>query len=143
MTEYIILVTGSRDWTDKNIIEKTLKELIIPPQCLPVLVHGACPSGADAIAHTVAENLKWTVRKYPADWQKFKKQAGPIRNKLMIDTEQPHVILAFRKNKSPGTTGTIDLTYLYANTLTSRLKVFTIYDQNNDKNNFKTILNKN
>jgi hypothetical protein len=34
------------------------------------------------------------VRVYEADWERYKKAAGPIRNKLMLTSENPHVIIA-------------------------------------------------
>ena len=126
--EYIILVTGSRDWTDENMIAHALQSINIPENLTPVLVHGDCPTGADAMAHKIATQWKWKIRKYPAQWQKYGKSAGPRRNQEMISVEQPHVGLGFSKNHSSGTKNTCDLLMVYSTKPLNRLKYLAIYD---------------
>lgn len=81
-----ILVTGSRDWADHLAVHEALVEALY--QRVPaVIVHGACPSGADAIA-------SWWVRQYKhlgvteephaADWRKHGYAAGFRRNEDMV-----------------------------------------------------------
>lgn len=130
MTEYIILISGSRDWEDYELIRKTLKETVVPENTTPVLIHGGC-RGADLIADRCAKELGWKIRSYPIsahEWKTIGKRAGPDRNKRMIDTEQPHVIYCFRKNNSAGTTSTINLATEYGRQLTSRIKSFVVFD---------------
>lgn len=78
-----VLVTGSRDWSDKRAVHLALKQL--PPDT--VIIHGACPTGADAMADAIAKKLGLTVRAYPADWEAEGKKAGPIRNSTMLRKE--------------------------------------------------------
>jgi hypothetical protein len=78
-----VLVTGSRDWKDEKAIERELKKL---PQGT-VIIHGACPTGADALADKIAMKLGFKLRRYPADWENKGKSAGPIRNSAMIKAE--------------------------------------------------------
>lgn len=53
-------------------------------------------SGVDTVA------IDWAVvnwcefAEYKADWKKHGKAAGPIRNKLMLDKEEPNVVVAFQ-----------------------------------------------
>jgi hypothetical protein len=77
-----ILITGDRNWSDVQSIVEALK--VYRPGT--ILVHGAC-KGADNTCAVVAETLGFIVRGYPADWSKHGRAAGPIRNQLMIDTE--------------------------------------------------------
>jgi hypothetical protein len=89
-----VLVTGSRDYKNQlgmrrvfdKLAEKTLRIII---------VHGDCPTGADAMATELAKEYGFEVRAYPADWDAAKaagnpKSAGPIRNAKMIRDEHPH-----------------------------------------------------
>jgi hypothetical protein len=82
-----VLVCGSRDWADKKAIERELKKL--PPGS--TIIHGACPTGADALADAIAMKLGLKIKRYPADWDDptlpNKKAAGPIRNAKMIREE--------------------------------------------------------
>jgi len=48
-----VLVTGSRDWEDAKAIERELAKL--PPGT--IIVHGHCPTGADAMADKIAMKL--------------------------------------------------------------------------------------
>lgn len=54
---YRVLVTGSRDWTDEKLIRHALAAIRDEYPTAIVVVHGACPSGADAMA------ARWV-----ADW---------------------------------------------------------------------------
>ena len=100
---YRMLVTGSRDWTDKRTIRKVLlrvwKDAGSPEDV--VLVSGACPTGADAYAEVVGAAYGWTVETHPADWTKGR-SAGPIRNQAMVDLGAD-ICVAFPKGDSRGT----------------------------------------
>ena len=105
MTEYRILVTGSRDWTNKDAVHAALNVEIsraVDAFLVPVIVHGDCPTGADRIAAEFAEKYDIAVEAYPADWEKHGRAAGPIRNNEMVDRTAA-VCLAFPKPNSRGT----------------------------------------
>lgn len=70
--ERIVLVTGSRNWIDDTFIFEKLQQASQPGRKM-VLVHGACPSGADAIAHKFATTHSWEIRTFPSDWSFGKK----------------------------------------------------------------------
>jgi hypothetical protein len=105
-----ILVTGDRKWDD---IPRVVEELGCHPPGT-ILVHGACV-GADTVCAAVAEALQFEVRAYPADWETYKRAAGPIRNQQMLDSEnKPNepidLVLAFHNNikESRGTADMLD-----------------------------------
>jgi hypothetical protein len=106
-----VLVTGSREWTDKERLWGALSALYTCTTHIRV-IHGDCPTGADALArewcsyHPYAEQ-----RAHPADWEKHGKSAGYIRNAEMV-TAGADVCLAFiveGEGKSRGTRMTADL----------------------------------
>ena len=71
MSDFRILVTGSRSWTDAERIAFELGHAIGSLGCQPedvTLVHGAALSGADAIADRIGRKLGCVVEKHPADW---------------------------------------------------------------------------
>ena len=100
-----ILITGSRDWTNKdkvfNILSKFPKDTLI--------IHGGC-RGLDTIGGNIAKDLGLNVLVFNADWKTYGKGAGPIRNQKMIDVGLPTRVLAFHENieKSKGTLDTIN-----------------------------------
>lgn len=96
-----VLITGSRDWDDYERIENVLTTLASVNDNV-VVVEGACPTGADYMAHKVAIEHGLGTERYPADWSKGR-GAGPIRNQQMVDTK-PDACYAFIKNNSRGAT---------------------------------------
>lgn len=104
-----ILITGSRDWDDRDLIrDRLMNEAGDAMSGDFTLVSGACPTGADAMCETVAEALGWNVERHPADWDKYGKRAGFIRNDQMVQLGAD-VCLAFIKNESKGASMTARL----------------------------------
>ena len=102
-----VLVTGSRDWDDGETIMFDLAGLSMLHRGL-VVVHGACPKGADAIAASCARKLGLAQEPHPADWGRHGKSAGFRRNAEMVALGA-NVCLAFIKNGSRGASHTADL----------------------------------
>jgi hypothetical protein len=119
-----VLVTGSRNWTDRHAIylalhincqqrwelgrdsEGHVVDWITPPDF--TIVHGACPTGADAIAEDWACSVFAQIERHPADWSQYGKRAGYLRNAEMVNLGAD-LCLAFIKNHSAGATMTANL----------------------------------
>jgi len=74
------------------------------------LIHGDA-IGADRLSEEVLKGYfkgGFVVERYPADWEKYGKEAGPIRNKQMLDEGKPDMVIAFRLQNSRGTQNMID-----------------------------------
>lgn len=79
-----ILVTGSRDWTDRIAIMEKLDSLWKDGE-RTILIHGDC-RGADRIAGSIADGIRnWSVVPMPAQWKTVGQMAGPFRNRHMLD----------------------------------------------------------
>jgi DNA-binding MurR/RpiR family transcriptional regulator len=96
-----VVVSGSRGWTDYAAIRMALAEL---PARSTIIVGGA--RGADTLAEEAAHHLGHVVDVYRADWDRYGKRAGYIRNALMLDQE-PDLVLAFWDGESKGTLHTM------------------------------------
>lgn len=81
-----LLITGSRDWTDEQMIFDALATAWrdLGSRMDTLLISGECPTGADRIAETIWESRNLTVERHPADWSKGR-SAGPARNKKMVE----------------------------------------------------------
>jgi hypothetical protein len=100
-----VLITGSRDWEDRDLIYEVLNGL----EAKSTIVHGDCPTGADKMADEWADcQPDIRVERYPADWETYGRSAGPRRNKKMVNLGAD-VCLAFIKNNSRGASGTAKL----------------------------------
>jgi hypothetical protein len=107
---YRVLITGSRSWDDAETIENALIDVFKKSRCaLPdiTVVHGTAP-GADELAGMIADWLGMTVEEHPADWERWGRRAGFLRNKEMVDAGA-NVCLAFWDGVSKGTEMTMKL----------------------------------
>lgn len=105
----LLVVTGSRDWTDREAIVDVIRD-----EMANLLMHGDCPTGADRIADTVGKLSTLTVVPMPAQWEKHGRSAGPIRNARMADVAVSMrscgwnvVVHAFMVGESRGTKNAI------------------------------------
>lgn len=95
-----IIVTGGRSFKDRTLIYQVLSEYD-GQDPKPIMLHGACPTGADEIASTLAHDLGWTVVPYKPRYDLYPPHLAPLmRNKAMAYTGAD-LCLVF-----PGGTGT-------------------------------------
>jgi YspA, cpYpsA-related SLOG family len=104
-----LLVTGSRTWHDIAAIEQALAMILARHPEGVLLIHGACPRGADAIADAYAARTPgYQVEAHPADWQRYGRAAGYRRNGEMIALGADGCA-AFISGGSPGSTSAVRL----------------------------------
>ena len=113
-----LLITGSRahQWTpyDSHALLIAVREILEKTHELPVLVHGGA-TGADTEAARMGQQLlNLPTEVHRADWTKYGRAAGPIRNKAMVNLGAD-LCLAFpdhpKGQGSRGTWGCIDLAH--------------------------------
>lgn len=92
-----VIVTGGRDYDNYDEVCKVLDALGVQH----VVTGGA--KGADRLAETYIDDFGFTYRRYEADWDKYGKAAGPIRNRQMLEENKDCIVIAF-----PGGKGTAD-----------------------------------
>lgn len=97
----LLLVTGSRTWSDAAFIERKL--LLYAKHFGDfTLLSGHCPDGADAIAEGICKRLGFDMELIPANWTRYGRTAGGLRNAKMVG-KGPDYYLAFLHNNSSGT----------------------------------------
>lgn len=102
-----LLITGSRDWNDLSYLREVLARFDAEHDNI-TLISGACPNGADRMCEEVAEELGWAVNLHPAQWDKYGRRAGFVRNADMVNLN-PDFCIAFVRNRSKGAMGTVRL----------------------------------
>ncbi len=107
-----VVIAGCRDYNNyeeaKQYIDFCLSN--IRKENKIVIVSGGC-RGADAIGEQYAKENNFKVEKYPADWVKHGKRAGPIRNEQMA--KDSDYVICFWDNKSKGTKSMIEYAIKY------------------------------
>ncbi len=111
-----VIIAGSRDFYSPGIFNNVMTEFLsdIPEDELEI-ISGGC-RGADAIGEQYAKdwNIKCTV--FPAEWDKYGKAAGPIRNEQMAKyaaEADRGMLIAFPIGESKGTRNMIKLAQQY------------------------------
>jgi hypothetical protein len=98
-----VLVCGGRDFNDRDFIHNTLCDLHERRGPFAVVIHG-CATGADDEGMIWAQMMGVKHLPMQAEWQKYGRAAGPIRNQRMVDEGKPDLVIAF-----PGGRGTADM----------------------------------
>lgn len=99
-------MAGSRTFNYPDLLDKVLTQYRLFHFNFTELIHGGA-RGADTLAMLWAEKNEIPVRCFPADWDKYGKKAGYIRNKQMA--EYGEILIAFWDGQSKGTRMMIEL----------------------------------
>jgi len=106
-----VLICGSRHWTNRELIRAWVDKL----KCwgYTTVIEGEAP-GADTIARQEAVIAGMHVIPVPANWAKYGRAAGPIRNTEMLSMD-PDLVVAFHEDitKSKGTKNMVQLARYY------------------------------
>lgn len=103
-----VLICGDRNWNNYESIRDIVGRLKSKYGDVTI-IEGGC-KGADLFAKTAAKEFDMPFKEYPADWNKYGRAAGPIRNKQMLDEENPDLVIAFHTNieNSKGTKNMVE-----------------------------------
>jgi hypothetical protein len=115
-----LIVAGSRTFDDYVLLRKQIKQwlasLIIAHKFtgdykeglfeITEIVSG-CARGADRLGELYAKRRKIPIKKFPADWKKYGKRAGFLRNLEMA--EYADAVILFWDGKSKGTKNMIEI----------------------------------
>ena len=111
---FYCLVVGSRTITDYNYIKETLDYFLQNKSEITIVSGGA--RGVDSLAERYAKEHNYELKIFPADWDKYGKSAGYIRNDEMhkyISQFSDRGIVAFWDGKSKGTAHNFGLATKY------------------------------
>ena len=112
-TSFNVIICGSREFENYELLKEKCNHLLSrklnDPDTRVVIVSG-CAKGADSLGEKYASETGLEILKYPADWDRFGKRAGYLRNKQMA--EVGNAVIAFMvpgEDKNRGTKNMISL----------------------------------
>jgi ABC-type enterochelin transport system substrate-binding protein len=100
-----LIIAGGRNFTDYQKLKK-ICDYILQNQTSIEIVSGGC-RGADKIGEQYSKEKGYSLKRFPANWNRYGKAAGPKRNKQMANYAD--ALIAFWDGKSRGTKNMIDL----------------------------------
>lgn len=97
-----VIIAGSRELRGAKVtraIERAIARLSKPPT---EILHGGC-RGVDTVAANWAIGAGLKTKVFPADWDKHKLAAGPIRNAAMAKQADACILIWDGRHYGPGT----------------------------------------
>lgn len=103
-----IIIAGCRNFEDYGIAKEFIKHILNTHYRNDdvTILSGGC-KGADLLGEKYAAEYGLELEIYKADWARYKKVAGPIRNREMVSVCDG--VICFWDDKSRGTRSLIDL----------------------------------
>ena len=102
--EYRLVVAGSRDFNDYTLLSAELDKLLAGKTNITIVSGTA--RGADRLGERYAAEHNLRIERFPAEWEKYHKGAGPIRNMKMVQSAD--AVIVFWDNESSGTKNIIE-----------------------------------
>lgn len=103
-----LIIAGGRNFSDYellcNEVSKYISEISTVNNSVEIV--SGLAKGADTLGCRYATEAGYPLRGFAAEWGKFGRAAGPIRNKLMA--KNADALIAFWDGKSRGTMHMID-----------------------------------
>ena len=103
-----VIIAGCRYFVDYGFLRDKCNVLLSEKTKLfNIVVVSGGAFGVDQLGEIYAEECGYSVQRYPADWAKNGKAAGPIRNAKMADNAD--ALIAFWDGQSRGTKNMIEV----------------------------------
>ena len=96
---YKVIIAGCRDFTDYALLCSFSDQVLAGAEDIEIVSGGA--RGSDAMGEQYAREHGYSLKVFPAEWKKWGRAAGPIRNGQMADYAD--ALIAFWDGKSAGT----------------------------------------
>jgi hypothetical protein len=118
------IIAGSRDIIDLDVVERAIRDSGVD---ITEVVCG-CAKGVDELGLIWGTNRDIPVKRFPAQWHEFGKQAGPQRNIEMA--RYGDALIAVWDGKSKGTAHMIRVAKMQG----LRVHVHLVKEKDNDSN---------
>lgn len=102
-----LIIAGGRDFSDYDMLKKEVSEFIKTFGEDSIEIVSGTARGADSLGERYALEHGHLIKKFPANWNKYGRAAGPFRNAEMA--EYANACIVFWDGKSSGTKSMIHL----------------------------------
>lgn len=107
MPDIRLAIIGSRGFEDYDYMLVELDKLLVAEDYNIIEIVSGGARGADTLAERLARANGFPVKVFPADWNRFGKSAGFIRNRDIV--QRADVVCAFWDGVSNGTQHSFEL----------------------------------
>lgn len=109
-----VIIAGSRSFNSYEILSAEMDKVLLSlKEDNEITIITGAARGADALGSLYAMNNSYTLKEFPANWNKYGRSAGYVRNREMVDyvlsQDGKRMLVAFWDGRSAGTHNTITL----------------------------------
>lgn len=111
MEDIRIIIAGGRDFSNYSLLKQSVDTIVKNFHNENLTIISGTARGADTLGEQYAEEQHLSIRRFPADWDTYGKNAGPIRNAQMAKYASEGtegILVAFWDRKSKGTKNMIN-----------------------------------
>lgn len=94
-----VIIAGGREFNNYELLKKKCDKILINQNEIEIVSGTA--RGADKLGERYATEKNYSLKKFPANWDLYKKSAGYKRNEEMA--QYADALIAFWNQKSKGT----------------------------------------
>lgn len=102
-----VIIAGGRDFNDFKRLCEVCDKILSNQLPDDIIIVSGQANGADKLGERYAKLKGYQIESHPAQWDKYKRAAGFIRNKEMAESADS--LIAFWDLKSKGTSHMINL----------------------------------
>lgn len=134
LKEFRLIIAGGRDFKDYTLLRSTVDKLLQNKlRKEKIVIICGMAKGADMLGARYAKERGYHIRYFPAEWEKYGKRAGIIRNEEMA--KNADALVAFWDGESAGTKHMIETAKKY--NLAVRIKR---YNNNEDEDEHQDLI---
>lgn len=111
MEIFNVIICGSRDFNDYELLKQKCDIYLSNKieKGFKIVVLSGCCKGADTLGEKYATEKGWEIKKFPANWDKYKKSAGYRRNRLMAEVGNACIAFYKEGSENKGTKMMVDI----------------------------------
>ena len=106
-----VLICGGRTQLNYDDFEKCVLEVLTENNLSDIEIVSGCCKGVDLLGEEFAHKHNHPVAQFPAEWNKYGRGAGIVRNKQMLEyiaSFEKSIVIAFWNGTSKGTGYTVN-----------------------------------
>lgn len=99
-----VIIAGSREFDNYDMLKEKCDKILSRKvnEGEEIVIVSGTARGADTLGENYAEERGYKIERYPANWDKYGKKAGYLRNKKMAEVSNACIVFLSSKAENKG-----------------------------------------